>query len=79
MWNIIVIGGDHHNALGVIRSLGEAGYGVELITIGNLRKHYISASKYVRKHHALAEIKELAAYLLFMMQVADNSKEIIIS
>lgn len=78
--NIIVIGsGCHHNTLGVIRALGEAGYGVELITIGNLKKHYISASKYVRKHHALAEIKELAAYLLFREQKPDNRKEIIIS
>ena len=38
--NILVIGGgNHHNALGVIRALGERGFGVELITIGNTRKH----------------------------------------
>lgn len=80
MLNIIVIGGgNHHNALGVIRSIGEVGYGVELITIGNLKKHYISASKYVREHHALAEIKELAAYLLFREKRFENRKEIIIS
>ena len=62
--NVLVIGGGtHHNALGVIRTLGISGYGVELITIGNLVKNYIASSKYILKHCALADIKELAAYL----------------
>lgn len=80
MINIIVIGGgNHHNALGVIRALGEAGFSVELITIGNLRKHYISSSCYVNKHHALKDVKELASYLLYRSIPADGNREIIIS
>ena len=35
--NVLVIGGGtHHNALGVIRTLGISGYGVELITMSSL-------------------------------------------
>lgn len=80
MLNIIVIGGgNHHNALGVIRALGEVGIGVELITIGDIKKHYISASRYIKHYHALAEIKELAAYLLFRTPKTESNREIIIS
>lgn len=78
--NIIVIGGgNHHNALGVIRALGERGYGVELITIGDIKKHYVSSSRYVRKFIALADIKELAAYMLYRPILEDKRKEIVIS
>ena len=76
--NVLVIGGGtHHNALGVIRTLGISGYGVELITIGNLVKNYIASSKYILKHCALADIKELSAYLLY--GEPKSEKEIIIS
>ena len=34
---LVIGGGNHHNALGVIRALGERGYDVELITIGDLK------------------------------------------
>ena len=63
----------------MIRALGEAGLSVELITIGNLRKHYISSSCYVNKHHALKDVKELASYLLYGSIPADGNREIIIS
>ena len=39
MKSVIVIGsGNHHNTLGVIRALGEYGYGVDLITYGDKHK-----------------------------------------
>lgn len=76
--NILVIGGgNHHNALGVVRALGRRGYGVELITVGNLHQNYIASSRYVSRHHALANIKELAAYLLY--REPTDEKEVIIS
>lgn len=50
---------------------------MELITIGDLRKNYITTSKYVSKHHALADVKELASYLLYRESKKD--KEIVIS
>lgn len=76
--NILVIGGgNHHNALGVVRALGQRGYDVELITIGNLHKNYIASSRYVSRHYALADVKELAAYLLYREPIGE--KEVIIS
>ena len=63
MRRIIVIGGGrHHNALGVIRSLGEAGFAVELITVGN-GGAYIANSKYVTKHHALRNWTDIVTTL----------------
>ena len=74
---LVIGGGNHHNALGVVRSLGRSGYRVELITIGCLRRNYIASSKYVNSHHALLDVKELAAYLLY--RKISRQKEIIIS
>lgn len=72
-------GGNHHNSLGVIRALGEFGCNVELITIGSTKKNYVASSKYVKKHYALSDIKELAAFLLYRQPSVDGKKEILIS
>lgn len=78
--NVIVIGGgSHHNALGVIRALGERGYGIEFISIGDVRKHYVSSSRYVNKYVVLSDVKELAAYMLYRQAPTDGRKEIVIS
>lgn len=45
--NAIVIGGDHHNTLGVIRSLGERGVRSDLILVTQEKKSFVDASKYV--------------------------------
>lgn len=71
---LVIGGGNHHNALGVVRALGRRGYQVELITIGNLRKNYIASSKYVCNHHALADEKELASYLLYVIQRTEKEQ-----
>lgn len=79
MKNIIVIGGgNHHNALGVIRALGERGYGIELITHGSLRTNYIAKSKYVSNHIPLGEVTEVPKYLLKRQHIS-SYKEIIVS
>lgn len=75
--NVIVIGGNHHNTLGVVRSLGQRGIGVELIIIGDIYHKYVSTSKYVVSHHALLVAEELSAYLLFRKK--RDEKEVIIS
>ncbi len=77
--NQIVIGGGHHNTLGVVRALGERGYGVELITIGSAKERYVSKSRYVKKHHALVNVKELASYLLYREKPQGKNKEIVFS
>jgi len=44
----IVLGGDHHNALGVIRALGRKNIAVDLYLLaGNEEKPYIVSSKYI--------------------------------
>ena len=47
---IIVFGGDHHNTLGVIRSLGEAGIKPILILHGTIDS-FVAQSKYISKIH----------------------------
>ena len=50
MNNVIVIGGTHHNSLGVIRSLGERGYNVEFVNYNAGGKFdYVAKSKYIIK------------------------------
>jgi D-aspartate ligase len=47
---VVVIGSNHHNTLGVVRSLGEKGVSVYLIIYDNQGKHcYVSKSKYVKR------------------------------
>ena len=61
---IVIGGGNHHNALGVIRALGERGYGVEFVSHGSLKKNYIASSRYVTKHVALADVGDICNYLM---------------
>ena len=65
--------------MGVVRALGQSGIGVELITIGKAKDCYVSSSRYVKKHHALTNIKELAAYLMYRINSDSCAKEIVIS
>ena len=76
---IIIGGGNHHNTLGVIRALGERNYGVELITIGDCNKHYVSSSKYVTQHVAIPNISDLSSYLINRKPAKEGIKDIIIS
>ena len=75
--NVIVIGGCHHNTLGVVRALGERGIGVELITVGREKERYVSSSRYVTKHQPLVSVEELTSYLLYRPVAKD--KEVVIS
>lgn len=49
---VIVIGTDHHNTLGIIRSLGEEGK-LPIVMLPNLKLAFITKSKY----NPLAELK----------------------
>ena len=78
MNSVIVIGsGNHHNTLGVIRALGEYGYGVDLITYGDKRKNYVVYSRYVNAYHNLKNIDDLCTFLQTRHNAFD--KTIIIS
>lgn len=76
--NVIVIGGGHHNTLGVVRALGERGVGVELITFGGQNEKYVSSSKYVRKHTHCVNSKDIPIYLK-KRQKNNGNKEVVIS
>lgn len=60
---IIVIGTDHHNTLGVIRSLGEEGK-LPIVILPNLKSTFIASSKYTSKVIKYDEKKEIIDILL---------------
>ena len=69
--NIIVIGGNHHNTLGVIRSLGYKGLRPYVILITNNNKPYICYSKYIKQYKCLSSPNEIVNYLL---EIKDDFK-----
>lgn len=56
--NIYVIGGNHHNTLGVIRSLGYRGIYSNLILVCENKRPYISFSKYIKEIYKVKTDKE---------------------
>lgn len=69
--SVVVVGGCHHNTLGVIRSLGYKGLKPILITVTRHDKPYITYSKFVRENYivqnaddALKTIKEIGRRFL---------------
>lgn len=76
--NILVIGsGHHHNTLGVIRAIGRAGLGIDLITFDGAKKNYVACSRYVTTHHNLSSIDELCVYMNSIARSVE--KQIVIS
>lgn len=47
--NVIVLGSNHNNTLGLIWSLGEAGHCITLMLYNNKRGNYVNSSKYVSR------------------------------
>lgn len=64
MTRVIVIGGTHHNSLGVIRALGEGGYEIEFVNFDAGKSDYVSKSMYIKKYQALNGIEEVTPYLV---------------
>lgn len=60
---IIIGGGNHHNALGVIRSLGQRNLKFDLITYGSTSSHYVTSSKYVSNHIEFESAEDIIPYL----------------
>lgn len=46
---VIVIGGNHHNTLGVIRALGEKGIAPNLILVTKEKRPFVSYSRYLKR------------------------------
>lgn len=74
----IIIGGNHHNTLGVIRALGYKGINSLVILVTNEKKPYVSFSKYITKYVLLNSSKEIVSYLLNYAKGIDK-KSIIFS
>lgn len=49
--NIIVIGADHYNTYGVVRSLGKAGLKTSVLIVSSTRKSFVLKSKYINFGH----------------------------
>lgn len=74
----IVIGGNHHNTLGVIRSLGYRGINPIVLLITEETKPYVSYSKYISNCTLLKSKQEIVPYLLERNK-EQTGKEVIIS
>lgn len=62
--SVFVIGGNHHNTLGVIRSLGERGIKPYVVIQQDDMPQYVSRSKYISKCWLVTDEKEVIDVLL---------------
>lgn len=60
----IIIGGNHHNTLGVIRALGYKGIQSQVILVTDEHKPFVSYSSYICKCIILRTKQEIVPYLL---------------
>ena len=61
---VIVIGGDHHNMLGVIRSVGRTGRRVSAIVLAAGRRSYVTMSRYIETWKQIDDINDLIPTML---------------
>lgn len=80
MRNIIVFGGEHHNSLGVIRSLGKAGLKKCIIYISvSQGETFVCHSKYLLKHNIfIASSEDNGISLIKELSVKMGEKPVII-
>ena len=76
--NVIVIGGNHHNTLGVIRSLGYKGIFPYVLLITENKKPYVCCSKYIKQYIVLSNANEIVCQLLTLKDIFAD-KPVIIS
>ncbi len=63
MEDVFVVGGNHHNTLGVIRSLGSVGIRPNLIISSKERHPYVSYSKYINAKWIFESDEEVIIFL----------------
>ena len=64
MEEVFVIGGNHHNTLGVLRSLGYKGINSNLILVGNEKRPYTQFSRYIKRIVKVEDDSAVIDYLL---------------
>lgn len=72
---VIIIGGDHYNTLGVVRSLGEEGVYPHVFIQGNTANSFVLKSKYINTGAICKSDEELQQYL---HDCANDEKPVII-
>lgn len=77
MNKVIVIGGDHHNTLGVIRSLGERGLRSNLILVTPFKLTYVNYSKYINRNWKINRDDKIVD-LLLNEYMAEQEKPVVI-
>ncbi len=60
--NVVVIGGNHHNTLSLVRCLGEKGLNVILLLETN-RSNFVSCSKYIKKSYFCSNDNDILSSL----------------
>lgn len=73
--NVIVIGGNHHNTLGIVRSLGYKGLKSHVVVVTSHKKPYVCFSKYVEQYQILFSANEIVDYLL---KIKDRSTKLVV-
>ena len=73
----IIIGGDHHNTLGVIRGLGERGVRSDLILVGKEKRTFVDVSRYLDRVSRVA-IDAEAIQLLLSQYRDEEEKPVVI-
>lgn len=76
--SVIVIGGNHHNTLGVIRALGYKGVMSYLLLITEAQNPYVSYSRFIAKKQILKSKEDIVPYLLKLSK-ENKEKSVIIS
>ncbi len=76
---VFVIGGNHHNALGVIRSLGERGINPYVVIQCKDKKPYICLSKYIRKYWIVTSETEVLELLKLEAKKLQGGKAVLIA
>lgn len=74
----IIIGGNHHNTLGVIRALGYKGIRSLVILVTNEEHPYVAYSKYIDKCVLLKTKEEIVPHLLNQAK-SNHGKQVILS
>lgn len=77
MNKIIVIGGDHHNTLGVVRSLGEKGLKPDVIIVSSDAQSFVAKSKFIGMLHIVRNDTEIVPRLL-MYYKQESQRPVII-
>lgn len=64
MQKVIIVGGDHHNALGLVRAFGQVGYYVILFVVVENNKSFVSHSRYVSECYIIDNDDKVIEWLL---------------